>query len=132
MFLSKLLYYLICIIIIIIIVIKNSVFLNTGCRVWRKEELDLQSTAIRTSIWFWSPTSRVQEMFVRSRSKGPGLGGKLCQETGGKTGRATLILMDKACLFKSPPVTVELSQASTWRLVIGSLDRALKVVNFKN
>jgi hypothetical protein len=63
--------------------------------------------AILTSIWFWSPTSPVQEMSMQSQSKGPKVAGKLCQEIGDKIGKAIPTSMDKASLLKSPPVTVE-------------------------
>lgn len=70
-----------------------------------------------------------QEISIQFQSKGQELGGKPCQETGVKIGRATRTLMAKAFQLWSPQVTVELSQATTWPLLIGSLVRPLKVVN---
>jgi len=68
---------------------------------------------------------------MQSPSKGPKLAGKPCQGTMGKIGRAAPISMDKASLFKSPPVTVELSQASTWHQLTGSLVRPSRGVSFR-
>lgn len=85
---------------------------------------------IRTSIWFWSPTSEVQGTSIRFQSKGQKQDGKRCQGTGGKTGKATLISTVNRSLFKLQPVTEEPSQASTWHHLIGSLDRLFKGVNF--
>ena len=102
---------------------------RTGCPVLRREVSGLPSTATPSSTWFWSPTSRVQEISMRFRSKGREPGGKPCPEIGVKIGRATLTSMARAYQLWSPPVTVELSPATTWPLLIGSLVRPLKAVN---
>ncbi|KAK8574619.1 hypothetical protein V6N12_062309 [Hibiscus sabdariffa] len=68
-------------------------------------------------------------MACQSRALRPD--GNHCPEIGDRTGRATLTWMAKPCLSKSPPVTGELSPATTWHLGIGSLDKHLKVVSFR-
>lgn len=103
----------------------------TGFHVWRKEEQGSPLMVTLTSTWCWSPTSPVQEMFMQFRSKDPEQDGNQCQEIGDKTGKVTLTLTVKAYPFKSPPVTVELWQATTWCLLVGSLARPLKEANFK-
>lgn len=103
----------------------------TGCLVLRREELDLPSTVTPTSTWSWSPMLVVREMFIQFQSKARKQGGKPCQETGAKTGKATITSTVKAYLFKSPPVMVELSQATMRCLLAGSLVRLLKEASFK-
>ena len=68
---------------------------------------------------------------MQSQSKGPEQAGNPWQGIGAKTGRVTPTSMAKASLFRSPPVMVELSQATTWHHLIGSLARPLLVVNFR-
>ena len=71
-------------------------------------------------------------MWIQCPLKGPKLGGSPCQETGGKTGRATHTSMDNPSLFKSPPVMAELWQASMWHQPIGNLARPSKEANSRD
>ncbi|KAL9674781.1 hypothetical protein QQ045_002980 [Rhodiola kirilowii] len=70
-------------------------------------------------------------MFTRCRSRDRRQGGKPCPGTGARTGRATPISTDRASRLKSPPVTEESSQTTTWRLPVGSSVKPSKVANFK-
>lgn len=85
---------------------------------------------ILTSTWSWSPTLRVQGMSIKSRSKGPKLGGKPCRGTGVKIGKATPISTVKVFLLESHPVMEELSQVIMWHRLIGNLVKLLRVLNF--
>ena len=68
-------------------------------------------------------------MFNQCPSRGLTQGGKPCQGTGARTGRAITTSMDKVSHSKSPPVMEGLSLATTWFQEIGNLDRHLRVVN---
>lgn len=100
-----------------------------GCLVWRRVGWGSRWMVTHTSTWFWSATSQVQEMFMQSRSKGRKQGGNPCQGTGAKTGRAIHTLMVKPFLFKSRPVMVKPSLATTWRRLIGNLVKPSKGVS---
>ncbi|KAL2318601.1 hypothetical protein Fmac_032477 [Flemingia macrophylla] len=65
-------------------------------------------------------------MFTQCPSKGLGQGGKPCQETGGRIGKAIPTSMAKASLFRSPQVMEGLSLATTLCLITGNLDKYLK------
>lgn len=68
-------------------------------------------------------------MFTQCPSRGLTQGGKPCQGTGARTGRAITTSMDRVSHSKSPPVMERLSLATTWFQEIGNLDRHLRVVN---
>ena len=70
-------------------------------------------------------------MFNQCPSRGLTQGGKPCQGTGARTGRAITTSMDKVSHSKSPPVMEGLSLATTWFQEIGNLDRHLRVVNYR-
>lgn len=58
-------------------------------------------------------------MFMLWQSKGQGLVGSQCPGTGAKIGRATPILMDRACHSRSPPVMATLLSPTIASLLAG-------------
>lgn len=68
-------------------------------------------------------------MFNQCPSRDLTQGGKQCQGTGARTGRAITTSMDRVSHSKSPPVMERLSLATTWFQEVGNLDRHLRVVN---
>lgn len=70
-------------------------------------------------------------MCTLCQSKGLGLDGKPCQETGGKIGKATPTSMDRASPSKSPQVMAEPSLSTMLRLQIGSLAKPLRAHSFR-
>lgn len=83
-----------------------------------------------SSTWSWSPTWQVQEMSIKSRSKGQRLDGKPCRGIGVKIGKATPTLTVKVFLLELRPVMEELSRAIMWHQLIGNLVKLLRVLNF--
>ena len=71
-------------------------------------------------------------MFTLCPSRGLGLGGKPCQGTGARTGRATPTSMARASPSRSPPVMAGLSLATMLHLLIGNLDRHMRGHSFRN
>lgn len=70
------------------------------------------------------------EMCMRWLSKGQGLDGKPCLETGAKTGRAILTSMVRPFPSWSPPVMVTLSSLTTLPRLPGPSVRPIPDVNF--
>jgi len=82
-----------------------------------------------TLIWCWSQTLLEQEMFIQCRSRVLRQGGKLCQGTGARTGKAILTSMAKVFLSKSPQVMVGLWLATTPCQKTGNLAKHFQAVN---
>ena len=76
-----------------------------GCHAASTEGSDSQSTASVTSTWFWSPTSRVQEISCAWALKAQRLVGWAWAATGVKTGSQTQFSLVSHCPSGSQAVT---------------------------
>ena len=76
-----------------------------GCHAVSTEGSDSQSTASVTSTWFWSPTSRVQEISCAWALKAQRLVGWAWAATGVKTGSQTQFSLVSHCPSGSQAVT---------------------------